>query len=306
MSMLNPRRRSSASPSLRNPWLAVAAGLFCPALASATWPEDVSLSSMAEHDGTVQLDAQALNAAYITVITELASAVANKPYHPAETLGASGFEFAIDNTIGFNDTGFAGGSEVPSWRRVHEDETPFGGLVIPAVTARKGLPFSFEVGASMGWHALSRQGLFSGFVRFAPLEGYKPWPDLSVHLGYSGYVGNNELELGVLDFGVTIGSTFAVGPSKAVRSTQVAPWIDLSGLKVTAKPLFDTETMAELGLVEFTGSYSDEEQRIEPSITLFRMIGGVQVVNGSFLFRVAGGWTVNGLPQISFGIGFQY
>lgn len=302
-------RNHAPSPShhrpSRLPWLAVGVAIVLPTVASATWPEDVMLSGLSEHDGALQLDTAALNTAYITVIRELGSAVANKPYHPAETLGASGFEFAIDTTLGFNDNTRQNG-DVAAWERVHENESPGPNLIVPAFTARKGLPFSLEVGASMGWHAMSRQGMFSGFTRFAPLEGFKPWPDISIHLGYAGYVGNNELELGVFDFGVTIGSTFAVGPSKAVRSTQVAPWIDLSGLRVTAKPIFDTETMASLGVVEYKGSYPDDEARIQPAMTMFRMVGGIQVINGSFLFRVAGGWTVNGLPQVSVGIGFNY
>ena len=52
----------------RLPWLAAAAACLSPALATASWPEDVILSGLAEHSGAVQLDTSVLKVLLSVVV----------------------------------------------------------------------------------------------------------------------------------------------------------------------------------------------------------------------------------------------
>jgi hypothetical protein len=285
--------------------LALALLLLSSNNAHAAWPEDVSLTGLGEHDGAQVLDTTALSEAYGIVARELGAMVANKPHYAAETLGASGFEFAIDTTVGFHSVRSRTSAPAP-WERVHSAEDPFAVMVAPTFSARKGLPFSLEVGGTMSWMALSSQGVFSGFARFAPLEGFKPAPDISVHVGYSGYVGNEELEVGVVDFGFTIGGTYAIGPTRDLRATKFSPWFDFTTLRVSAIPILDLDTMSELGVSEYRGSLTIPDENLQPSLGMARIGGGFQVTNGSFLFRLSGSWVLNSLPTATVGLGFVY
>lgn len=259
-------------------------------------PDDVTLSAMTEHRGErVVAD---LSDDYKTLVRELGIAVANKPLAPAETLGAYGFDLSFANTFAFISVENDDGTPTP-WQRAVEDEDPGSYLFVPQVSARKGLPMSFEVGMSAGWLGLTRQGTFGGWGRLGVVEGYKPWPDVSVHAGYSGYVGNDELELGVMDLGVTLGSTFPFGSFPGINNAQFSPYIDYTTLRISAHPLLDEETAAAVGAVPISGD--GESAMVVPQIG-----GGFQVTNGTVLFRLIGTWSPNSLATATIGMGFTY
>lgn len=274
--------------------------------ARAGWPEDVSLSSMTEHEGIRQVDSEALGLAYATVVRELGIAIANKPLAPAETLGASGFEFAIHNTLAFNSTRSPDGVEPSPWSRVTPDEDPGAFMFLPTFSARKGLPFSLEVGGNMTWIGMTRTGAFSAYARGSVVEGYKPWPDLTFQLGYSGYVGNPELELGVLDAGVTLGSTFAFGSFPGIRSAQFSPYVNYTLYVISAAPILDAETEEAVGAVQYKGSTPNDAEGTVPALIAHQFTAGFQITNGTFLIRILGSWGPASMPTVTAGLGFSY
>ena len=279
--------------------------------AMAAWPEDVVLSSMVDHDGARVTDTAALNADYRSVVAELGTAIANKPHAPAETLGASGFDFSVNNTMVFTNSRRA--DEGPSaWHRVHRDESPAPYLYVPTLSARKGLPFSLEAGANMAWVGMSRSGAFGGYARMSLVEGYKPAPDFTLNIGYAGYVGNQELELGVMDIGATIGSTFAFGTFPGINTGQISPYLNFNLLRVTAQPLLSPDLLSTIGIGPVTG---------KDAIMLPQIAGGLQITNATFLMRIVGSWAPSpalpdgfsdngysrrGVPTITFSLGWTY
>ncbi len=269
--------------------------------ASAAWPEDASISGMVEHDGVRVVDTEQLSADYESFIAELGTAISNKPVMPASTTGTYGFEFSIHTTFVFVDA-IERESEISPWDRVHPEEDAESYLWIPTFSARKGLPLSTEIGGSIGWLGLTRTGLASVFGRVAVVEGYKPLPDLTLQVGYAGYVGNDELELGVLDMGVTLGSQFAVGSSPGMNTGHLEPYVNFSLLRVTASPTVDANTAAAVGAVAYRRNDADA---LDP-IALPQVAAGLQITNGNVHVRLAGSWAWQTLPTATAGMGFTF
>lgn len=289
----------------------LALALLLPTSASAAWPEDVDLSGMLEHEGVTVVDTAALQQDYETVVRQLGSLVAARVHPQAKTLGAAGFEVVFDLGIGFPSTPAlvddnAEDDNTPAWERVHVAEDPGVLLVQPGITLRKGLPLGLELGASARWMANTRQGVFSGFLRAGIVEDLEPWPDIGVHLGYSGYVGNDELELGATDLGLQIGKEFAFAGAKGGPKTATfAPWVDATVVIVTATPLIDTATAARIGASTF-GTRGRPEIGQQPAFTTGQFQGGFEVGVGAFVGRLSGGYTLRGAAHVGAALGFQY
>jgi hypothetical protein len=272
--------------------------LLLPSLAQAQ-PEDLSLSSMQTwHDERVIAD---LHPDYLQLVRELGTVVANKPFAPPETLGAYGFDFEAANTFVFTTPGADGAPNV--WEEANVDEQTGAFQVMPQVTARKGLPMSLEIGGNAGWMGFSHQGTFGGFGRVGLVEGYKPWPDVTVQVGYSGYVGNDELELGVLDLGVELGSSYAFGSLPGINNAQFAPYLSYQYLTVHAAPVLDPAVAAAVGATS-VGRSSDPAS--EKAIGIHQVGAGFQVTNGTVLLRLIGTWAPDSVAQASIGMGFTY
>ena len=265
--------------------------------AEAAWPEDVTLSAMAEYKGVATI--APLTDDYRDLIGELGTAVANKPIAAPRTLGAYGFDVSMDNSFAF--TKAKGDDANPSpWQRAHADNDPMPFIFAPSLTVRKGLPLSFEVGASMSWLGGSRQGSFSGFVRAAIVEGYKPFPDVTVQVGYSGYVGNDELELGVMDLGISVGSSYAYGASPGMRHGLFMPYANFTLLRVSAHPILDDATTSTIGAVRYTSKDG------EGPILLPRAGVGIMVTSNNVAFRVAIAWAPATIATLTTGMGFSF
>jgi hypothetical protein len=270
---------------------------------------------MTEHDGRSVVDVQLLGAHYDVLIRELGTAIGVRSVLPPETLGVAGFEVSLDMVTAFpvnqplDENGDRLDPNALTWDRAHVDEDAGPSVYQPGVTIRKGLPFSLEVGFSGRYIGASRQGVFSGFARAGLVEGFKPYPDVTLHLGYSGYVGNNELEVGAFDIGVTLGSTFAVGPGEGARNARITPYADFTLLSITSAPTVDSATASAVGAKFFGRNLRNPDP---VNITSARPIvvptfnGGVQVVIGKAMFRVTGGYGLRSVPHVSGSIGFTY
>lgn len=270
--------------------------LLWSAEARADWPADVVISELRTYDG-VRADAPTA-AAYETLVRDLGVAVAHPASLPAHTTGTNGFDLALSNTFVFVDAYADERREPTPWRRAHPDGEPPRYQFVPGLTARKGLPWSTEIGLRGGWIGGSHQGVFGGFARVALLESYKPWPDLVVHGGYAAYLGNPELDVGTFDLGVTLGTKFAIRRTEGVVFSHWSPWADVSWLGVRAAHALDPDTAAEVGASDF-GAGAEQG-----ALSLLRLAGGFQVSNNRALLRLAGAWVAGGSPTLSVGFGF--
>jgi hypothetical protein len=171
---------------------------------------------------------------------------------------------------------------------------------------RKGLPFSVDLGLRGSWIGNSRQGTFGGFARVAVVEGRKPWPDVNIHLGYTGYVGNDELELGTFELGGTLGSRFRFGSEGSIRSFSIAPYLDVSLLVVSASPILPDQVITDLGAVSFGHRSASDTLPSEKAVPLARFSGGLELRANLFVLRLSGGYTLNALAHAAVAVGFRY
>ena len=228
------------------PLLAIAALGATPAAAS--WPDDVQLSQLATFEGENFTNVAANRKAYEQVVRELAAVVANKASAPASTSGIAGFDVALTSTVGFIDANGDNRSEAPPWERTHADADPTHVAWVPGVSVRKGLPMSLEVGSNLGYVAFSRQTTFGAYGRCGLVEGYRQFPDVTVQVGYAGYLGNDELELGVMDTSFSIGYDLPFGQGRKYKTSSFSPWVSAGFLRINAAPLLPQDQQQELGV----------------------------------------------------------
>jgi hypothetical protein len=121
---------------------------------------------------------------------------------PPETLGHSGFAFALEMSV--VDFG-KGGAAMPT-------EGAFAGpMLIPTVHIRKGLPWSFEIGARAGWIEKSRMGVATLELKWAVNEGFAYLPDIAIRGNITKLINTRDFDVtsGGVDLGV--GKQFALG-----------------------------------------------------------------------------------------------
>lgn len=269
------------------------------AWAASAANEDLTLSGMTDFQGQRVTDD--LSDDYQQLVAELGTVIANRPVYPAKTLGASGFDISFTNTFAFVTGSNADGTPGP-WMRANDDDDVGGYLFVPQVSARKGLPLSMEVGLSASWLGNSHSGMFGGWARIGLVEGYKPAPDVALHLGYAGLVGNDELEVGTFDIGATVGSSFPFGSFPGINNAVWQPLADATIVVVRASPVISDELAGEIGAVPIgTQDGNSIAAIIQPQFT-----GGFQLVNGTVLFRVMGTFSPKTIPLATIGMGFTY
>lgn len=274
--------------------------------AHAAWPEDVNLAGMVDQGGVNIVDQAVLTEAYGTVIRELGASVGTRVTLPARTLGATGFELSLDTSMTFLSGG--GDADDPRpWDRVNTAESASSQMFQPGIMIRKGLPMSLEVGFGGRWVGMSRQGVLTGFVRAALVEGYKPWPDINLHMGGSGYIGNDQLELGVFDVGLTIGTTAPLGPSGGARIAKLSPYADVTLMVVSAAPKLDDDTRDAIGATAFGRRDTDQDPTNNgKALSIPNFSGGLQLEAGTFMIRLTGGYTLKAVPWVGASVGFSY
>jgi hypothetical protein len=271
--------------------------LLLPAQAQAKWPEDISLSGMSEHGEIVVVDTVLLGDAYDTVVRELGTAIANQPFAPARTLGMKGFAFDFNNGFAFNSTRQKIEGEPSPWERVHPEEEPSPYILTPGVSFRKGLPLSLEAGANLNWIGLSRTAIFGGYGRLAIIEGYRPAPDLTLQWGYSGYVGNQELDVGVIDVSITLGTTLPFGALPNFNQSWFSPFLSYTTLRVKAQPNLTEEQALEVGAVAYTK---------KQAIVLPQVSGGFEMTTGTFTLGAFGSWAPGSIATARAKLGWTY
>jgi len=278
--------------------------LFSGSPAWAGFPDDVTLSHLGTYRGESVDNPDVQRDAYETVVRQLAAGIANQPIAPADTLGLHGFDVSMVNTWAFIS---ARGDDVLSpdpWERTHSEEEPTRVMWRPGIQLRKGLPLSLEAGANWSWIAFSRQTAIGGFGRWSVFEGWKKAPDFGFQLGYTGYVGNEELELGVLDGNMSIGYTFPFGYLKGVNQASVAPFGGVGFLKANAVPRLSKAEQQDLNIGAVSGFKGKDH--FKEGFSLFTAHVGVRLRSGDFNLTTSGTITARALPTISMAAGMTY
>ena len=263
--------------------------------ALAAWPSDVSVSSLAANSpaGSGMNDFRDLS-------RELGAGLSSFPALPANTTGIDGFEVAAGNTFWFID---AYNDDQPTeWQSSHPNGEPPSFQMSPSLVIRKGLPLSTEIGMATSWFAGSGQGAISGFARAALLEGHLPWPSVAVQAGYTGYIGNDELRLGVVDLSATLGTSVPFKRSTHVTQSHFSPFFTVGLLRIRAQPVVDQAALDNASIVAIGGPDANSESQL----TSIRLQSGFQVNSGAALLRMNASWTPSAslLFSASAGVGF--
>ena len=144
-----------------------------------------------------------------------------------------------------------------------------------------------------------------GLEIYSKYVGYLEYVAYVECVEYSGYVGNNELDVGVLDFGVTLGSSFAFGSYPGIHSSQFSPYLNFSMLTITSQVNIDAETAEAVGARNFGNGPITDPRNAQP-IVIPRIAGGFQITSGTFMLRLVGDWSIGSIPGVTAGIGFNY
>ncbi len=151
--------------------------------------------------------------------TQLGLVLAPRMAAPARTLGYAGFHLSAmwSGTLVSDDADY--------WlltERGQRSQTAASMLSTLQLDARKGLPFSFEVGANLMWLVGSQVFAPGLEVRWALQEGARYVPDLSLRGAVSHMVGNRDLLLTTVGLDAMLSKSFGV--AGMVNVTPYAGW----------------------------------------------------------------------------------
>jgi len=179
-------------------------------------PYDISLRGLGRPMSTSLSDPAVER--YRLLSSELAISLMPKPTQPAETLGMSGFEFSITNTVtGIHSKadywqGQPGNPVLEGVLPSHGSRQVPGSLWTPTLHFRKGLPFSSEIGFSASYLSFSEMFMVSGEGKIALYESYLRWvPALSLRAAVGRLFGSSDLDMVTGEFDVMTSLPFGIG-----------------------------------------------------------------------------------------------
>ncbi|MCA9541518.1 MAG: hypothetical protein KC620_21620 [Myxococcales bacterium] len=232
---------------------------------------------------------------------EYGMALAPSLLSPAETLGINGFQFNAQISITTIN------ADKAYWSRGVEDQDAPAALVATRLDARKGLPYSFEIGMSGTYLMESELWMLGGMVKFSPNEAVDALPvDLAVRGTFGRLVGSPQLELTTAGLDLVVSRGFGVG-----GVVNIAPYMAYS-------PVF---LFARSGVIDVTPAVNDGAPRpsevsqasIENSFIVFdeeqqtihRFVIGARFVLGAFNFTPEVALT-QGLQSYNINIGLDF
>jgi hypothetical protein len=124
----------------------------------------------------------------------------------AATTGQAGFEIGVTSSQALLRIG------ADAWATTGTQAAlaPPDVLVLPAVTLRKGLGGSFEVGAAVQWLANSQMIALSADLRWAAIEGLESVPDVALRLWGTRVIGTQDLDLGAAGGDALVSRSFGL------------------------------------------------------------------------------------------------
>lgn len=166
---------------------------------------------------------------YRKLIVEMAITISPSVLAPADTLGIHGFDIGVEGNSAFIHSGEL------YWEKATRSGNPSAFMYMPTARIRKGLPFSFEVESTVSHIPFTEQNVISGGGRFALHEGFELVPDLTFGVNYANLLGNPYLRLGVFQWSMSLGYTWAIGQVKKIRTATISPYVAYSQLYVDSQ-----------------------------------------------------------------------
>jgi hypothetical protein len=153
------------------------------------------------------------NANFRVFAKELGAALTSFNLMPPSTLGHLGFAVNADlSVVNFRTNSFLLPTETSS----------SGSILLPSVHVRKGLPFSFEVGARAGWIERSNLVLATIEVKWAVNEGFAQLPDIGIRGYGTRLLNTRDFELFAIGLDLGVGKRFPI--AGMVSLTPYAGW----------------------------------------------------------------------------------
>lgn len=136
---------------------------------------------------------------YRALANDLVLAMTPKPLQPAETLGMSGFEFAVaSTTTNIDETAahWQGQPGAPVLEGALNDRQVPSHLWTPTIHFRKGLPLSTELGVTGTYLARSDMFMLGAEFKAALYESYFRWiPAVAARASFSRLFGSPDLDV---------------------------------------------------------------------------------------------------------------
>ncbi|OJH35440.1 hypothetical protein [Cystobacter ferrugineus] len=186
---------------------------------------------------------------------------------PPETLGHAGFAVGME----------LGVVSMPDEVRRPMVNALEGPALVPSIHVRKGLPFSIDLGARVGW--LDRSNLFAatGEVKWAVNEGFIPWlPDIGLRAHVTHLLNTRDFHLTAGGLDVNVGKQFPLG-----GMISLTPYGGIDFVGVAAKS-------------ELLG-FEPSDASGQPTISAYTPVNGWENINTRFY---AGGQFIGGALQI--------
>ncbi|MFY0580381.1 hypothetical protein ACN28S_44585 [Cystobacter fuscus] len=187
---------------------------------------------------------------------------------PPETLGHAGFAVGME-------LGVVG---LPTEAGLPMVNAQQGAVLVPSIHVRKGLPFSIDVGARVGW--LDRSNLFAatGEVKWAVNEGFIPWlPDIGLRAHVTHLLNTRDFHLTAGGLDVGVGKQFPLG-----------------GM-ITLTPYGGIDFVGVAAESELLGFEPVEPTTGRPTIAAYAPVSGWDNINTRFY---AGGRFIGGALQL--------
>lgn len=137
-------------------------------------------------------------------VNEIGAGITSANLMPPSSLGHDGFSFTAELSVVSFDT------NNPNFK-VPAEGNFTNPLLIPSAHIRKGLPFSFELGARLGWIDKSRMGTATIELKWAVNEGFAYLPDIGVRGYGTRLINNRDFDLTAAGFDIGVGKRFAIG-----------------------------------------------------------------------------------------------
>lgn len=240
-------------------------------------------------DRLQSVDPHLRQARFDAVLKDLAMALSGPPSFPVGSLGLYEFEVSVSSRMSFVHTSPLGDAATSPWDDVNPKGEANNVIWMPGLQFRKGLPYSFEVGGDIAWIGISRQVEVGGYGRVAFLDGWTKVPDVALQLGYSGYVGNDQLDMGVFEMDLSVGYTVHTPAVTGRGTTFFSPFVGYSYLMAHARP-----DAVQVEAISPVSAWTEEtESGVDPRLYRFhRGFLGVEIRVNQLGFRVSADTTL--------------
>jgi hypothetical protein len=190
------------------------------------------------------LACQPNNLAFRNMIAELGFAIAPTAFYPARTTGVGGFALTLEATYtkihadervqdgspGVNGApggtqywheGTRGSIDTATKQFSIRNNSPDSMLQVYSIRARKGLPYGFELGGSLGFVGNTSLWVGGGDLRWSVMEGFRTgWPsyipDVSVGGGVRTLTGTSKFHLTTASVDVKLSKPFTAADSAVI------------------------------------------------------------------------------------------